>query len=306
MSKPIKKPISECHTLAPLDSSHLATRTVPNRVRIAPWGDVESTRGRFTVDDESARLVVAAFEKHATDLPVDYEHQTLGGSYASPSGQAPAAGWIKRLEAVPGEGLFAHIEWTGDALEQLANKHYRYLSPVALVRKEDRKLIGLHSVALTNKPAIVGAEPIVNRSDASATLVTLRDRLSLAPDSDADTVLLAAGRRIEAIECDRVRREADGKVDAAVRAGKVTEAQRDFAARLALRDADLFDDWLETAPVVVPLGRTVPPNGTTPSDGLARRAASEFRESPLLASLTSEEAFVADAQRRNGHDRSGG
>ncbi|MFV1979492.1 MAG: phage protease, partial [Myxococcota bacterium] len=87
-----------------------------------------------------AELAKAAFADHATDTPIDYEHQTLGGSYASPNGQAPAAGWIKAIEAEPGVGLIASIEWTEQAKQMLAAKEYRYLSPVALIRKRDRKL----------------------------------------------------------------------------------------------------------------------------------------------------------------------
>ena len=144
-----------------IHSATLSGDGVPSRVLIAPWGLVESTNGSFVLDDESAQRAVEAFEDHGTDLPIDYEHQTLGGTYASPSGRAPAAGWIKRLVAEPGVGLLAEIEWTDDAKQMLAAKEYRYLSPVAIIRKTDRKLVAIHSAALTNKPAIVGMKPII-------------------------------------------------------------------------------------------------------------------------------------------------
>ena len=82
--------------LSAMQSTELGGSAVPDRVLLAPWGDVESTNGSFVVDEESADLAKAAFADHATDTPIDYEHQTLGGSYASPNGQAPAAGWIRR------------------------------------------------------------------------------------------------------------------------------------------------------------------------------------------------------------------
>jgi len=44
----------------------------------------------------------------------------------------------------------------------LKNREYKYLSPVVLVRKKDHKALQLHSVALTNPPAINGMVPIVN------------------------------------------------------------------------------------------------------------------------------------------------
>ncbi|MFQ5494201.1 MAG: phage protease [Phycisphaerae bacterium] len=153
----------EENQLTPLASTSLGS-AVPDEVLLAPWGTVESTNGRFVVDDESARLALQAFEEHGIDLPIDYEHQTLGGRYAAPDGRAPAAGWIKKLIPEPGVGLMAHIEWTPRARAALAAREYRYLSPVAIIRKSDRKLIALHSAALTNKPAIVGMQPIVNRA----------------------------------------------------------------------------------------------------------------------------------------------
>ena len=69
-----------------LAAAPLAAGPIPEVVLIVPWGEVESTNGRFTVDEESGRLVVEAFEAHGCDLPIDYEHQTLGGPYTSPNG----------------------------------------------------------------------------------------------------------------------------------------------------------------------------------------------------------------------------
>src|SRR5215212_5014735 len=95
-----------------LGSATLSGEEVPDRVVLAPWGRVESQKGVFFVDEESAEMVVRAFHEHGTDLPIDYEHQTLGGEFASPDGRAPAAGWIKSLSAEPGIGIVGHIEWT--------------------------------------------------------------------------------------------------------------------------------------------------------------------------------------------------
>ena len=166
MTGQMKEQLGADRELASLAAASVAAGPVPAEVVIVPWGEVASSNGSFTVDGESARLVVERFEAHGCDLPIDYEHQTLGGEYTSPTGQAPAAGWIKRLEARPGQGIIAHVLWTDPAAKQLAARQYRYLSPVAIVRKSDRKLVALHSVALTNKPAIVGMTPIVNAEDA--------------------------------------------------------------------------------------------------------------------------------------------
>jgi len=297
---------SENDTTA-LRSAVLAAAEVPGRILLAPWGGVESTNGSFVVDEESARLTVAAFEEHGTDLPIDYEHQTLGGPYASPDGRAPAAGWIKRIFGEPGVGLLADIEWTEQGREMLAAKQYRYLSPVAIIRKSDRKLVGIHSAALTNKPAIVGIAPIVNRVNGPAadacrdSLGHLRSELGLAADADAEAVLIAAKERLVSLEGEARRRHVEQRLEEAARSGKLAGAQRGWAEALIARDETLFDEWLRTAPAVVTLGASLPPGEGRTADcrqAATARARAEFRTNQALAGLTTEEAYVADALRQ--------
>ncbi|MEE8170124.1 MAG: phage protease [Phycisphaerae bacterium] len=133
----------------------------PNEILVSPLGDVASASGDFTMDEFSARAIIVEFEQHGVDLPIDYEHQTLGEKFASPQGRAPAAGWIQTLFIRPGDGLYAKVLWTADAAEAIAKREYRYVSPVLLVEKESGRARRLHSVALTNMPAIVGMKPIV-------------------------------------------------------------------------------------------------------------------------------------------------
>jgi phage I-like protein len=290
-----------------LHSAPLSGTELPTRVPLAPWGTVESTHGEFVVDEESARLVLEAFAAHGTDLPIDYEHQTLGGEYAAPDGKAPAAGWIKRLHAEPGVGLVADIEWTAEAARMLAAREYRYLSPVAIVRREDRRLIAIHSAALTNKPAIVGMHPIVNRieteADDAKTMALLRTELRLPADADDRQVLLAAGQRLAVMARESQQNHAKVLIEAAARAGKLTPAQRDWAAALIARDERLFAEWLRTAPVIVQPGRTTNPVGDGPradrQGAVTARARAEFHSHPLLSAITTEEAYVKDALREN-------
>lgn len=288
-------------------ANSLAGDGVPSRVLLTPWGSVESTNGSFIVDEESARLVVAAFEEHGTDLPIDYEHQTLGGEFASHDGQAPAAGWIKRVLAEPGVGLLAEIEWTDQAAARLVAKEYRYLSPVAIIRKSDRKLVALHSAALTNKPAIVGMTPIVNRAamlndcDGATELARLRVDLGLDDAADPREVLVAASRRLEELRRDSQERFVAERIRAAMAAGKLVEAQRSWAESLVAKEQGLFEEWLRTAPIVVMPGCSKPPGGSAGDEaghhGAATRARAEFRAQPLLARLTTEDAYVSQALR---------
>jgi len=157
-------------------------------VLIAPDGTVKSTSGDFTFDEESWAAIDKAFSEHATMLVIDYEHQTLGGDYASPDGTSPAAGWVKvkGLRYEKGKGLVAAVAWTERARNLIRAGEYQYVSPVLIVRKADGKAIGLHSVGLTNRPAIVGMERIA----AKDTNQGLRDEGTKGQDDK-----LAAGQR---------------------------------------------------------------------------------------------------------------
>jgi phage I-like protein len=277
-------------------SSSLDGPAAPGRVLLAPCGGVETTNGSFIVDEESARLVRQALTDHGTDLPIDYEHQTLGGTYASPNGQAPAAGWIKQLHFEPGVGLLAEIEWTDQARKMIAAKEYRYLSPVAIIRKSDRKLVAIHSAALTNKPAIRGMQPIVNRDPFgdNGALDRLRQQLDIDDEADAVEVIAAASRRLTELDEARTRQHMRQRIADAVRAGKLVESQRSWAETLIARDEQLFNDWIESAPVVVMPGKTAAPAASeTGNRGAADGARAEFRANPILARMTTEDAYVA-------------
>ncbi len=312
-----------------MESAALGESQAPTDIFIAPWGEVRTSSGTFVVDEQACAATIAAFESHGTDLPVDYEHQTLGGPYSSPSGQAPAAGWIKALSIVSPDqaassdesrsaGLWARVEWTGEAARKLSQRQYRYLSPVALVRRSDRRLIALHSVALTNKPAIVGMKPLVTSASrealsettaaASGTLVPdsssrLRTALHMDDTTPDEVLLVAAAERIALLEDREARRIAEARVAAAMSAGKLATSQREWAMALALRDAAEFDRWEHAAPVLVPLGRLVSPRSgaMTTSDaprGIEAAARAEWHANrAFLEKLCTLDAYTASARR---------
>ncbi len=126
-----------------------------DEIKILPLGLVKSQKGEFVVDNESLKLMKNHFKSRGLDIVVDYEHQTLNG------GQAPAGGWIKDFY-IKKNCIVAKVEWTEKAKEYIKNKEYRYLSPVIQVRKNDKKAVVLHSVALTNTPAIDNMYTIAN------------------------------------------------------------------------------------------------------------------------------------------------
>ncbi len=255
-----------------LIANSIDVSNVPKEIRILPCGTVESRKGTFKVDSESIKCITAKFKERNLDLVIDYEHQTLENV------QAPAAGWIKELYQKD-NALVAKVEWTKKAKAYLAEKEYKYLSPVVMIRNSDKKAIELHSVALTNTPAIDSMFPIVNSlnagSEAGAAdpvdedlgklLSELCSILNLPEASGAEEVKNAvkellmekekASNELKELKYDLFENEVDTVVTHALTTGKITSYMKEQAREMARKDIAAFKDWIENSPQIVPLGR---------------------------------------------------
>ncbi len=138
-----------------------ADRVPPGEFLLLPYGKTQYTKGTERSEIEfgpaDADKVLEDFSARAKDVVVDYEHQTLSGQ------TAPAAGWISKLEKTA-TGVVAHMKyWTEQAMAHLKSGEYRYSSPVLHMSR--RRPFALHSVALTNHPALHGLPPLVASDD---------------------------------------------------------------------------------------------------------------------------------------------
>lgn len=125
----------------------------------AGWGKLADGK-KFLVDQASFTLVQALIASRGNEVHFDYEHASLEKK------AAPAAGWIKELIWEDGVGIMARVEWTDKASQFIASKEYRYFSPVFFVRKSDKRVCGLDSVALTNRPKTTHLTPILAKLEA--------------------------------------------------------------------------------------------------------------------------------------------
>ena len=308
------------HDFLTLKSKEVEVGGAPEVISVLPLGHVTSAKGEFNVDGESFSAMKAQIAQRGVDLVVDYEHQTLTGE------QAPAAGWVKELFLDDGQ-IKARVEWTDRAKAYLENREYRYLSPVITVRKTDNKAMGLHSIALTNTPAIEHMEAIVNSLNFEGGQNTMNEfmkklaaLLGLGEDATEEQVAealkacveenkslkesaaeaakqqpaeddkvvankavcellgLKAGaatadvaaaimalkggniggvnlvEQVKSLEAKLADRDAEEAVELALKAGKITPAQRDWAKGYALKSLDDFRGFVEKAPQVVPMG----------------------------------------------------
>jgi len=120
----------------------------------AGWIELEGEEP-FLVDRKAFETLISFVSRRGNDIVIDYEHQTLKGV------KAPAAGWIKEYRWEEAKGISVRVEWNDEASEHILKKEYRYFSPVSIVRKKDKRLIAVHSVALTNAPRTNHLTPIL-------------------------------------------------------------------------------------------------------------------------------------------------
>lgn len=134
-------------------------------VHLVPAGTTTGRDGRgpYQLD---AQAVTAAFAQHGADLPVDYEHQSLGA--VAKSGPVPAAGWITAVEP-RADGLWGRVAWTAQAAQLLRDRAYRYLSAVFDHLPDGRviKLRGAGLVHSPNLPIQAAASQVVAGAGAS-------------------------------------------------------------------------------------------------------------------------------------------
>jgi phage I-like protein len=287
---------------------------VPAEIQVIPYGHHDTPKGPFRLDDEGARGIVEAFEAQTNDMVIDYEHQTL----ADPPVEAPAAGWIKKLVNRGADGIWAVIEWTDRAKQYIANREYRYVSPVFLKRISDNRVVRLINVALTNQPNIDGMVPLANKlgfegdtNTKEATMKNLWKLLGLSGDVTEEAAIAVVNKLIADLEAHKektaivankgvidalglaatateseivgtilamkqshtkiddvvkelntlksglIQRDADGAVEMAMKEGKITPAQKDWALDYAKRDLEGFRVFVSKAPVVVIEGKVV-------------------------------------------------
>lgn len=240
--------------------------SVPEEIRILPLGMVESRKGTFEVNEESVRRIIDGFRERRLDLVIDYEHQTLENV------QAPAAGWIKDIYKAE-NALVAKVEWTERAKQYLANKEYRYLSPVVMVNKSNKQAIELHSVALTNTPAIDGMFPIVNSMGADAPpssesediIKMIKELLGLDAGTDAEDITekikellqakTATENELNGLKYEAFEKKVDDVIQYALKVGKLSNSMVNGARKMAEKDIEAFKDYIQTAPQVVPIGK---------------------------------------------------
>lgn len=115
------------------------------KVKVTPVGEVVGLDGRkFKID---AELLLKSILENDLHIPLDTNHNF-----------DEAIGWFdKNSFEIREDGIYALLEPTNKGAELIANKSYRYLSPV-FEMGNNGTVIGLDSVGLVNRPNLLNKE----------------------------------------------------------------------------------------------------------------------------------------------------
>ena len=243
----------------------------PEWAQLIPVGSFSGRDGRgpYLLDGAS---VLAAFARGGIDLPIDYEHQTL--SATDKAGPVPAAGWIKQLEVRDGS-LWGRVAWTPKAAQLIAQREYRFLSPVFRHDKAGR-IVALEGAGLTHYPNL-DLEPVAHQKGEPMDLKPIIEALGAPADADvaqlaahAKTIKEAAARQpdprewvpmsqhqavaqeLATLQKQVAKEKPEAAVRAAMSAGKLAPAMQTWAIAYAEKDPEGFAEWVKAAPAILP------------------------------------------------------
>jgi len=168
----------------------------PEWVHLIPAGVFfgRDGRGPWHLSDPEGFIERTNDYQAGADIQFDYEHQSdLTEKNGRP---APAAGWIKELESRE-DGIWGRVEWTPKAAAMIADKEYRYASPVFTFQKESGELGRLESAGLVGRPNLE-LKALNNRGASMEEFLTqLAALLGLAETATQEEIFAAVQKLAE-------------------------------------------------------------------------------------------------------------
>ena len=240
---------------------------VPEWVEVLPPGPTVTGRDGRTWSYDPAQ-VLAATKAHTAgaDLPFDYVHAT---ELKAPQGEdAPASGWAREYRINERGAIEARVEWTAKARNAIAEREYRYISPV-FTYDDDGRIHRFSSFGLVNKPnlltkalnaeqpttenipmlaaairAALGLPETATEDEAVAAIKALKEAKETALNSEKAPSLQLyvprgdynaleqrarnAEQQLKQREEDELKTAINTEIDAALKAGKITPATKAY------------------------------------------------------------------------------
>ncbi|MGL5447449.1 MAG: phage protease [Rhabdaerophilum sp.] len=284
----------------------------PDWVMLWPQGRLVVGRDKrsFVIHDPEA---IIAATRPKLPLLVDYEHDF---DVRRPGDETPAAGWIEELEVRDG-AIWGRVEWTPKAANAIADREYRFHSPVYFYRRdsEPMQVIAIGGAALTHNPNLgftalnSEQESVMDKELAKA--LGLSETASVAdaiiavnalstpaltkyvPRADYDQALdraKNAEQKLAAFETAQAQNAAEALIDKAIADRKIAPASRDHYLKLAVNSRADVEALLATTPAILPAGED---KGLANGDPAGQAGALSPAEKAMCAAVNiTEEAFL--------------
>lgn len=273
-------------------------------------GEIRGTDGRAW-RMSSPEAVAINFTRPA---PVDANHSTE--LLAPNGGESPARGWVEKLEVRKG-AVWGLIAWNARGQQEVANKEYRFLSPVFRYDPKTLEIKKLTSVALVNEPNFplalnrandqenppvdeviriaLGLPEKATADQAVTAINSMRSSLTqpppldkFVPRADYDTALnraQTAEQQLAASNKAALDAQVDTAIEAALKAGKITPATVEYHKAMCAAEGGLerFKAFVAAAATVADptnLGGKTPPGADpTAMNAAAKTVAAMFGNS---------------------------
>jgi phage I-like protein len=261
----------------------------PRRLMLIPPGPTVTGRDGRSWNNMNPADIVSWFTARGLKIPIDIEHAT---EIKAPAGEAaPAMGWGIGLDAQDDGSIWADVEWTPRGAELVVNREYSYYSPAIIFDTATRNIVGIKSVGLTNTPnfdipalnseqpntggfmdvrllAALGLAATATVEDALNCITTLKTEHATAlnhassppldkfvPRADHDLALNRANTaevELKRIKDEQLETAINREVDAALAAGKITPATKEYHVAQCRQEGglDRFKSFVAHAPVV--------------------------------------------------------
>ena len=263
--------------------------SLPHRIILIPAGKIIAGRDGRSWKNDNPQRVIDFLDANNRELVLDFEHSS---EIKAPQGEkAPAAAWLTDFYLDEDGAVTAAVNtWTPAGSKAVSEKEYRYISPVILYDERTMQIGGISSVGLTNRPNLyvpaLNHQQKENIMDLKALLKLLGlaedatldaamnaiqklqgdlktamnreitpDLQKFVPRADYDQVLERATnseKKLADTAKEQLEASINSEVDAALKAGKIAPASKDFYSAMCRTEDGLtqFKKFLESAPVI--------------------------------------------------------
>lgn len=126
----------------------------PTEIRLFAAGWIDTTKGMFLFDSDSAEAVIKAAKDWGNRYSFDYQHAIIDDKVKPEDKKGAGSFVVETRDSPAGPELWAvDIQWAAGVAEAIEGKEWLYYSPLFLYEESSRRIVEIINCALTNDPA---------------------------------------------------------------------------------------------------------------------------------------------------------